>query len=40
MIKHFPEFDTNEVIWVVLGFGIAAYAVMLVAQVLQNYSLI
>ncbi len=40
MIKHFQEFDANEATWMLLGFGVAAYAVMLVAQVLQNYSLI
>lgn len=40
MIKHFPQLNANEVIWIVLGFGIAAYAVALVVQVLQSYSLI
>ena len=38
MIKHFPHMNANDAVWVLLSFGIAAYAVALLARVLQSYS--
>jgi len=40
MIRELSQINTNEIVGKVFGFGIALYAIALVAQVLQSYSLV
>lgn len=40
MIRELSHVNTNEVFGKLVGFGIALYAVALLAQVLQSYSLV